>query len=161
MIREILIKNKSAVLEKWIKSITDTYPAETSNFLRLQKNRFSNPVGFAVSAGAEKILNEILNEGSLERIKDALTDIIKIRAVQDFTPSQAAGIMLSLKKIIIDELDNKIKDWKSFEEFIKIESGIDNVILYAFDLYTEAREKVHQIRINEIKARMLYDGPHE
>lgn len=154
MVKDLLLQKKKVIINKWIQSIFDTYPAETSDFLRLQKNQFSNPVGHIISDTADKIFESLLSgNGDLE-IKILLNDIIKIRAVQDFLPSKAAGFIFSLKNIIKEEIQRDIVDIKSFNEFCEILSGIDRVALVAFDLYSEAREKVYQLRTNELKNKI-------
>jgi len=153
MIRELLINKRSSILNNWIQSIVDTYPSETSKFLRSQKNRFSNPVGFAISNTAENIFDEIIKDVTdFEKIKLLLGDIIKIRAVQNFSPSSAVGFIFSLKKVVRGELEVELSEKKIINEFSNLESVIDRVALIAFDLYTEAKEKVFRIRVNEIKA---------
>jgi hypothetical protein len=151
MIKEILRQKKDIIVSKWIQSIIDTYPVETSSFLRQQKNRFSNPVGHIIVDTAEKIFEAVLNGNQTLEIKILLNDIIKVRAVQDFLPSHAAGFILSLKQIIHDELKEGIKDENMFNEFLEILSKIDKVTLIAFDLFMEAKEKIFQIRMNEMK----------
>ncbi len=153
MIKELLANKRSSILNKWVQSIIDSYPLETSKFLRSQKDRFSNPVGFAISNTAENIFDEIINDNSdFEKIKLSLGDIIKIRAVQNFSPSSAVGFIFSLRKVIRDELGAELSEKKNVDEFSKLESAIDRIALIAFDLYMEAREKVFKIRVNEIKA---------
>ncbi len=151
MVKKLLQQKKEVVISKWIQSIFDTYPAETSGFLRLQKNQFSNPVGHIICEAAEGIFESILSGNQDLEIKIVLNDIIKIRAVQDFQPSRAAGFIFSLKDIIREEVQTEIKDLNAFREFCEILSGIDRVALIAFDLYTTAREKVYQLRLNELK----------
>lgn len=155
MIKELLIKKKSSIVDRWIKSIYATYSPESSNFLNLQKDRFSNPVGFIISNNAERIFDEFINNNDYEKIKLSLKEIIKIRAVQDFSPAQATGFILTLKEAIYGELEHEIKNEKIYDEYIQIESGIDRLALVAFDLYMEAREKIFQIRVNEIKSKSL------
>ena len=81
-----------------------------------------------------------------------MNDIIKIRAIQNFSPSSAIGFVFSLKKVIRDELGAELLEKKNVAEFSKLESTIDRIALIAFDLYMEAKEKVFKIRVNEIKA---------
>ena len=154
MIKKLLQQKKDIIVSGWIQSIIDTYPVETSSFLRQQKNRFSNPVGHIISDTAEKIFEAILSGNQSLEIKILLNDIIKVRAVQDFLPSQAAGFILSLKKIMRDALKDDIKDIKMFDEFLEFLSEIDRVALIAFDLFLEAREKIFQLRMNEINNRI-------
>ena len=156
MIKELLVQKKIAIVGKWIQSILSTYPAEASGFLHLQKDRFKNPVGHIISANAEKIFDEIAGGYNTERIKLLLDDIIKVRAVQDFSPSQAVGFIFSLKQVIYSELEYNIKNEKISEELMAIEHRIDQTALAAFDLYTEAREKIYQIKLREVKSKLQY-----
>lgn len=156
MIKELLVQKKIAIVGKWIQSILSTYPSEASGFLHLQKDRFKNPVGHIISANAEKIFDEIAGGYNTERIKLLLDDIIKVRAVQDFSPSQAVGFIFSLKQVIYSELEYNIKNEKISEELMAIEHRIDQTALAAFDLYTEAREKIYQIKLREVKSKLQY-----
>lgn len=152
MFKELLVAKKSVIVQKWIEQVLKTYSSETSNFLKLEKNQFSNPVGFTIRSNAEVIFNEFIAETNFEKISSALNDIIKIRAIQDFSPSKAVAFVLLLKKIIYDELEDDLKDKDIFYEFLRMESIIDRIALMAFDLYMDCREKVNQIRINQIKS---------
>ncbi len=157
MFKDLLVNKKSSIVDSWIKLIVETYPLRTSNFLKAQKDRFSNPVGYTIADSAEKIFEEIINGRDTERIKTFINDIIKIRAVQDFSPSQATGFIFSLKKIIRNELEQEFIERKFLTDIIDIESYIDNVALIAFDLYMDAREKTFKIRLSEIKSQLAYN----
>ncbi len=159
MIVELLNKNRSVIIEKWIQSVFNTYQQETAKFLNQQKNRFSNPVGHIVTSNIEKIYDEMVNDNDIEKIKLSLNDIIKIRAVQDFSPSQALAFVYSLKEIIFEEVKHEIVDEKKYGELLAIESRIDNIALAGFDLFMDAREKLFQIRIKEVKSKsMLFES---
>ncbi len=155
MIRELIKNKKSVIIDNWIRSIYETYPLETSNFLRDQKNRFSNPVGHAIADSAEKIMNVLIEGFDLQKIKILLQDLIKIRAVQDFLPSQAVAFIFLLKSSILSVLKTEIKNENIIEEFLTFELQIDSAAMAAFDVYMEAREKIFQIRINELKSKSL------
>ncbi len=157
MLKELLSNKKSVIIDKWIRSIVDSYPLETSKFLRQQKNRFSNPVGYSITGSAENLFDGLLEVFDAENIKDAISDLIKIRAVQEFSPSQAIGFIFYLKKIIREVLGAEISRENILEELMEIESRIDRISLIAFDMYMEAREKIFQIRMKEFKARMLFN----
>ncbi len=156
MLKDLLVNKKSSIVNNWIQLIVQTYPSKTSNFLKLQKDRFSNPVGYTISSSAEIIFEEIINGRDIERIKTVLNDIIKIRAVQDFSPSEAIRFIFSLKKVLRKELEKELIEGKIQTEIIDIESYIDNVALVAFDLYMDAREKLFKIRVSEIKSQLPY-----
>jgi hypothetical protein len=154
MLYELLVKNKSSIVSKWIKLILDSYSIESSKFFNMEKNRFSNPVGNIISTNAASIFNEIVGNRDFEKISLLLTDIIKIRAIQDFSPSEAVGIVFLLKKVIREKLNEEINQEKIFDEFAELEFVIDKTALIAFDLYMESREKVFQIRMNDARYKL-------
>jgi hypothetical protein len=158
MLDKLLLQKKNIIVEKWIESIITFYPKETYEFLRLQKNRFSNPAGYIISDFAEKVFSELMKGYNAEIINQSLNDIIRLRAVQDFLPSQAVGFVFFLKQIIRSEIGIEIKDEKLSQELSELDDRIDKTALAAFNLYTEAREKIYQIRLKEIKARLPYSG---
>jgi len=153
MIREILNKKKSLIVRSWTELIFNSYPAEAANFLVSKKNQFSNPIGYTVTTNAEKIFDELITDCDFEKIKLLLDDIIKIRAVQNFSPSQAVNFLLDLKKAIRDECKTELSDKNFSDALSDFELLIDKMLIIGFELYMEAREKVFKIRINEIKSR--------
>jgi hypothetical protein len=152
MLKELLIKKKSSIIDSWIQLIFESYPAGTSEFLKSQNDRFSNPVGHIITESAVKLFDVIIDGSNIGKIKLILIDVIKLRAVQDFLPSKAADIIFSLKRVLYKKLEKEINEEKLFSEFIKLDSQLDSIALAAFDLYMESREKVFQIRVNEIKS---------
>ena len=153
MLKEILNKKKSFIVRNWTELIFNSYPAETENFLKLKKNQFSNPVGYTVTNTTEKIFNELINDCDFEKIKVLLDEIIKIRAVQSFSPSEAINFLFDLKKVIRDELKAELADKNISDELSNFEFLIDRIIIIGFDLFVESREKIFKIRVNEIKSR--------
>ena len=147
-----LIKNKSSIVSKWIELILNSYPEESAGFLKAQKNQFSNPVGYTICNNAEQLFDEIIIGLNFEKIESLLSDIIKIRAVQQFTPSKAVEFILMLKTVIKDELKNVPNEPGNINDLFEIESRIDKSALIAFDLYMKCREKVYQIRLDEVKS---------
>ncbi len=154
MLYELLVKNKSSIVSKWIKLILDSYSIESSKFFNMEKNQFSNPVGSTISNNAASIFDEIIGNRNFQNITLLLTDIIKIRAIQDFSPSEAVGIVFLLKKIIREELNKEINQEKILDEIMELEFVIDKTALIAFDLYMESREKVFQIRLNDARYKL-------
>jgi hypothetical protein len=157
MFNKLIADKRKVIIENWVKLIFDTYPAQTSKFFSTENNRFGNPVGYTITTAADEIFDALLSDSDLWKIKTLLVDIIKIRAVQDFTPSQAVGFMLLLKNVIRDEFKEELSDVNFSREILKLESRIDIGVLTAFDLYQECREKLYQIHINEIKSNTLTD----
>lgn len=154
MARDIILENKSSIVESWVQTILASYPPEALKFLKNQKDRFANPVGYTLTTNAGKLFDAITGNSGHAEIRSLLDDMIRMRAVQDFSPSQAIGFLFSLKEIIRHEVTRR--NAKPIEaDLTEIDSRIDDMALIAFDLYMEARERLFRIRIDEAKTRSL------
>lgn len=143
---------KYAILEEWRLQILKTYPRETAEFLRREKDRFANPVGCTLLRTTEILLEALLrgDESDNEEVHNALDDLIKIRAVQDFSASQVLEFIMALKHIVRGQFHGEYPDPDQLRDF---ESRIDHLVLAAFDIYAQNRERIFNVRINEIKNR--------
>jgi len=144
-----LVKKKAAVLDKWLNLILESYPAATSRFLKQEKDRFANPTGYTISQEIEPIYEELLHGMNPDKLTACLDNIIKIRSVQDFPPSEAVAFIFLLKKAIREELASEITERQAFKELLEFESKIDTITLLTLDIYMKCKEKIHQIRVNE------------
>ena len=169
-LKKILSEKRSAILKKWIDHILDTYPADTANFLREKKNRFTNPVGHSISEGVEGIFEDLLQGIDKDKVSPFLDNIIRIRAIQEFTPSQAVSFVFFLKKIIRDEISQEIRENGLADELTLLENHVDSLGLLAFDIFMSCREKLYDIKANEMKnmtfrllqkANMVCEKPEE
>jgi hypothetical protein len=139
---------KKAIIQKWIDQVLDSYGAP--EFFKKQKDRFANPVGATVSDALQEIYAILVEERDLGEAVRPLENIIKIRAVQDFTPSQAVSFVYILKNILRQELTREKDRAELGPDLAAIEARIDRLALMAFDFYMECRERLHQIRVNEV-----------
>lgn len=146
---DLLRKQQSSILGAWVNLIIDTYPEETQRFLHKQKNSFANPVGTTISTELEHVFAELLQGGRLESLQASLDRIIRVRAVQDFSPSQAVAFVLDLKKVIRGKLGEEIREYNLAEELTAIEAEIDQTALLAFDIYVKCREKIYEIKAGQ------------
>jgi hypothetical protein len=147
----LLVEKKSAIVKKWFGLIIDNYPADTSHFLKKQKDCFLNPVGYTISQSTDGIFNELLGGQLSEKMHLLLDDIIKIKAVQDFSASQAISFIFLLKSAIREVLEHEIEKNRLSEELRLFESKIDQLALLSFDKYMKCKEKIFDIRVNEIR----------
>lgn len=150
-LEKLLTQKRSAILDRWFKLILETYPADTKRFLKEQKDQFANPVGYTLSTEIENLFNDLLQGINRESASTILDRIIRIRAIQDFTPSQALSFIFLLKRAIREELDTEIRENRLFDEVLIFESTIDTLALLGFDIYTKCREKIYELRVNEAK----------
>jgi hypothetical protein len=151
-LKTLLTQNKKSILQRWFNLIADTYPTGVSGFLK-DTERFSNPVGYTISQEINSLYDELLQDRvDSDKASASLDNIIKIRAVQDFSPQEAISFVFLLKKAMTDELGGELEKKQSFGEWLKFEPGIDKLASIAFDKYMESREKICQLRVNEVKA---------
>ena len=145
-IDKLLKEKKTKIIKKWRDAIIKSYPEDGQGFLKREKSQFANPVGLTISTEIETLYDEIIKGENTEKISSCLDSIIKIRAVQDFKPSQAVAFVLQLKQIIREELGTDHSD-----EMRILDKRIDEVTLLAFDVYSACRQKISDIRVNEVK----------
>jgi len=151
-LKGLLLERKSTILKKWFEVILQTYPAETARFLRNQKDRFSNPVGSTIFQGIESLLDEIIDDKvDSDRVSLFLNNIIKVRAIQDFTASQAVAFIFSIKDIIRQEVESAGPSGQVLLELRGLNSKIDGIALLSFDVYMQCREKLYEIKANEAR----------
>jgi hypothetical protein len=149
-----LIQKKAAILGRWLTTIYESYPPQTAVFLRKEKDRFDNPVGYRISEGLEGLYNALIQDFERERVLNFLDEIIRIRALQNFSPSQALAFVFLLKNVIRQELAEEIQKEDLAAEVLDLESRIDGLALLGFDVYTKRQGKLGEIRVDEMKRRI-------
>ena len=96
-----------------------------------------------------------------------LDGIVRIRAVQDFAPSQAVSFIFVLKGVVRGELKNELLENRFSEELAAFDSAVDVLALFAFDIYMKCREKIYELKAKEAtnmtfrllqQARIIVDG---
>ncbi len=150
-LQEILTRNSPAIVKTWLKMTLDTYPADVKRFLNEQKDPFANPVGHTLSQEMENIFQELLKEIDPEKVSPFLDPIVKIRAVQDFSPSQAVSFVFMLKKAVREELEKEIQENRLNDECVDFDGKVDQLALLAFDIYMQHKKKLYEIRANQAK----------
>jgi len=150
-LKGLIEKNKSEIIKKWFEATIQTYAPDTAHFYKGQKDQFANPVGNITAKGVEFLLDQLFNDFEPDAVKTYLDPIIRIRAVQDFTPSQATAFIFLLKKVLRDCLSDKLQDAALVLELLAFESKIDQLCLMAFDMYMTCKEKIYQIAANETR----------
>lgn len=153
-LERFLAEDKPALSKAWFDLIIGTYPPETSALLQKDKNQFSNPVGYTVSQGVSGIIDEMLGDFDRDKVLPLLDQMVRIRAIQDFSPAQAVGFVFLLKKIVRNLAEEGIREKTvSPQDVLAFESKIDELALMAFNAYVSCREKLYELRVNEVKNR--------
>ncbi len=146
-----LAECKDELSGKWAELILQTYPKETQKIWTRQQDRFQNPVGAAILEATRALIDHILEWNDAEKIAAELDRIIRIRSVQDFSPSQAISFVFLLKKLLRDTYFKSMDKEGRLGDLLRFEAKVDNLALMAFDIYSKDREQIYRLRVEEVK----------
>ena len=149
MLLKDLEGHRDGVVDRWVESVFGQYPEETTRFLRQQPDRFANPVGASLRVGLAELVDGLIRGAQDEEFTSPLDDVIRIRAVQELSPSAAVKFVFDLKRIVREELANSgSADMTDLADF---DCAIDHLGLLAFDVYMGCREQLWAIRAKQIR----------
>jgi len=147
---EALKKKQEEILSIWIERTLESYTS--SEFFKKSQDRFANPVGGNIREGLRRLFQLLLEDAGMAKMAKPLDQVIRIRAVQEFTPAQAVAPILELKWVVRQVLRGD----KNLNGLVGVldsfDCDVDRVALAAFDVYTACREQLYQNRIGELKS---------
>jgi hypothetical protein len=149
-VAEALNHKEEAILSLWIERTLDTYTA--SDFFKNSKDAFANPVGSNIKEGLTQVFRLMVSGADPTHYAQALDQVIRIRAVQDFSPSQAVAPLLELKWIVRQVFSGEQKYRDLLPQLLPFDRDVERVVLQAFDLYMECRDRLYRARIRELKS---------
>jgi len=154
-LNQLLRKRKKDLVEKWFHSVIETYPADGSRFFAGSRDPFTNPVGNTFRKELSELFDRLMDAGENDplQIGTCLDPMIRSRAVQNFLPSQAIGFMFDFKKILRQDLGDTLQSPGFQDAFVKLEERIDAFGLIAFNNYMQCREKIYQLKTDDIRER--------
>lgn len=145
---KILTQKKDTIIKSWIDMVASSYAPDTAHFIRSRKDRFANPIGSTITTGLTGIFEQLLSSPEQEKVREYLDPIIRVRAIQNFTPSQSTAFILVLKNIVRDNLKKELANKHTAKAFTDFEAKVDAICLLAFDIYMECREKIYELKTN-------------
>jgi len=143
-------EHRDEILERWIERVIEGYPVETAKFLRSKSDRFANPVGAGLREGLAELLDGVIRGDEPDELAPALDLVIRVRAVQEFAPSEAVGFVLDLKNLV-----REVAGVEASDSLDVLDHRIDRLGLRAFDVYMSCREQMWMIRAKEIRNQSL------
>lgn len=147
---EIFKKKEKKILDIWVERTLDSYTS--SDFFKQARDPFANPVGVNIRTGLTRIFQLIVSEAEQQEFAEPLDQVIRIRAVQEFTPAQAVGPILELKWVVKQVFSADEKGRALLSELAPFDRDVDRIALTAFDMYMNCRDRLHQARIRELKS---------
>jgi hypothetical protein len=148
-----LAGRRKAIVREWLEQTLRTYPESTGRFLAREKDRFRNPVGYTLEQGLFDIFDGLAGIRHERDIASSLDGIVRMRAVQDFTASQAVAFVFLLKQIVRRHLEPDAAPPAA--ELEALDSKIDKLALLAFDLFMGCRQKIYELKAGEARRRVF------
>jgi 1,2-phenylacetyl-CoA epoxidase PaaB subunit len=156
LIGDLLRERADTIVERWAEEVLSSYPSDAAALFQKQQDPFSNPIGHSVREGTRGVFQAILDGMEPGDLRSQLDRIVRVRAVQDFSPSQALAFVFSLKWIVREVIPELDADPRNHRGVAELDARIDRVALTAFDVYTERREEVSRLRVNEVKRQVAW-----
>ncbi len=144
---------RGALLAAWLARTLDTYPPSARDFLTRERDAFRNPVGQALREGLANLLDGLLDARAAAELLPELEPVERLRAVQDYTPSQALAFLFLLKDVLREA--ETLPGGPATAERETIEERLDQLMLAAFDLYMRCREDIWKIEVNAAKRSLF------
>ena len=144
----LIAKNQEKILEKWLSLRLSFFSKQKQSLIMTQKDQFQNPIRHQLQEGLKDILENLEKKG--EKFKEALEQICRILAIQDFPPSTAMSLFYELKEIV-REFSKKAGVGFNAKDWVEFNSDIESMTLEAFDCYSAHREKIYQLKVDESK----------
>lgn len=133
------------IAERWLERALAAYPANAQPFIAAEHDPFRNPVGHTLRENLTTLVRECLGSMNAPAIESSIDSLIRLRAVQDFSPAEAVGFIFDLRSIAHDAAIPLPADFAA---------RVDQIALLAFDKYMACREQIFDLRVRELRSRL-------
>lgn len=146
-IHKSLNRKKQQILLKWQPEVYGSHISKDPAAAQKSEGRFTNPFGYVIEKNTAEMLDWLFDNENKVDLNGPLEEICRHKALQDGRPSEALSFIFALKPIIRKEL----RDEGHGQELLEIDKRIDEMALLAFDIYSDCRARICEIKMNEIK----------
>jgi hypothetical protein len=149
---EILREKREALADRWRELVLESYPPQAVAFLRQEKDGFQNPVGATIRQAIDELTGVLVTGAGPEDPAAPLDALVRMRAVQNYSPRQAVGFVFLFRRALADVLRDELAGVHA-EELIELDARLDEMALEAWDRYAACRDKMSELRAREATAR--------
>lgn len=142
--------HREKIVNKWVEYTLSSYAAP--GFFVKEHDTFANPVGGNIRQALGQLFLLLSTGADAKECTAPLEQIISIRSVQEFTPAQAVSPLNAVKHITREVFAADKERKHLVDELYDFDFAVDLAMLAAFDIYMQYRERLYQVRINEIKS---------
>ena len=169
-LKQRMSERKPSILSSW-RDAALAIPASARHpgFSEKQRELIEDVSGFGLELGMERLFDALLQTVIPDNASRFLDDLVRIRAAHDVSASEALAFLPALKKIVHTEFEKDALEGPGLrEELIAWDSTVDELMLFAFDIYVKTRESVLDARAREEsqktlrllkKAKLISDDP--
>jgi hypothetical protein len=147
----VLDARRRAVLDDWLERIAASYPHRGEEYLTAGNDRFSNPVATTLTEAAEGLFDALRCGAGPDELGILLDPPVRLRAVQQLSPSEAVGFVFELKGAVRRALASEIRKGRLEKELVDFEQRVDLAALAAFDAFMDCREHMYKLRAVETR----------
>jgi hypothetical protein len=113
-------------------------------------------MGYDLEGGIDGLFDALLQGVIPDEVSRFLDGMIRIRAAHDLTASQAVAFILEVKKAVRKELGNEVLNELQLQKELSVwDSVVDDLALFAFDIYVRHREAVLALKADDAKKETL------
>lgn len=154
----ILATRQRQIVELWAERTLNSYAAP--EFFKQAQDRFANPVGSLVRSALVSLFELLCAGAEPDELARFVDRIVRIRAVQEFSASQAVVPFLELKWVVKEVLADEALQPALAAQLNEFDCAVERMALLAFDQYSLCRERLYRNRIDELRSgRALFtDG---
>jgi len=153
-LENIFTKKRDKIRSLWLQAVMESYPADAQRFLKKQKDQFANPVGSTLTTEMDALLGCLLQDATPENYRPILDRILRMRAVQDFTPSESLSFLLELKNILRESAAEEPAGQELLDGLKAFNDRIDRMMLTAFDVYSDCKETLWKLKTREMSRQV-------
>ncbi|RJO66761.1 MAG: hypothetical protein C4523_11435 [Myxococcales bacterium] len=146
-VKDLPIQNREAILKRWVELTLATYPEEAVRAFAKTRDPFANPLGAAVRNGTQALFDLLVADADDLKLQAAADGIVRLRAVQNFSASEAVSFVFLLKTALRELMP------AGCPELETMTARVDRLSLAAFNRYMQCREQVWKIHATELRKR--------
>ena len=150
-LQALLESKRSEIIERWADLALAVYPQGADSFIGREKDRFRNPVGHTTGENLKQLFEALLAGQPAGELAEPIDGIVRIRAIQELSPTQAVGFVFLLKRAIHEQLGEAATDPVYRADLSALHDRIDQMALVAFERYARCRDAIHELRAREAK----------
>ncbi len=155
-LRQGLTEKRSPILTAWCEAALVVPEGAGPGFLEKQRTMLADIPDYDLTRGIGGLFDALLQGVIPDDVSRFLDGMMRTRASCDFSASQAVAFVLAGKRAARMELGNQILgDPEAQVEFARWEAAVDDLVLFAFDIYARHREVVLDLKADEERNETL------